>query len=220
MTVLSIDTSVPTLRVGILKDKLLAISVLKPSVTHAEAILPAVEQALQESGITIKNVELLAVAGGPGSFTGLRIGIATAKGLSLGLEIPIVLVPTLDIYGWAWKELEGIVVPVIDARKHRVYCARYFRGQRIGNLMDIELTQLIQKIHGEDKVNFVGPDAELAETICLEREGWILHKPDPEKEIESLSLLGIKTYIEKGGASDTAGPIYLREPEIGTPIAR
>ncbi|HPW47692.1 MAG TPA: tRNA (adenosine(37)-N6)-threonylcarbamoyltransferase complex dimerization subunit type 1 TsaB, partial [Rectinema sp.] len=175
---------------------------------------------LQESGITIKNVELLAVAGGPGSFTGLRIGIATAKGLSLGLEIPIVLVPTLDIYGWAWKELEGIVVPVIDARKHRVYCARYFRGQRIGNLMDIELTQLIQKIHGEDKVNFVGPDAELAETICLEREGWVLHKPDPEKEIESLSLLGIKTYIEKGGASDTAGPIYLREPEIGAPIAR
>ena len=85
MTVLSIDTSVPTLRVGILKDKLLAISVLKPSVTHAEAILPAVEQALQEAGITIKNVELLAVAGGPGSFTGLRIGIATAKGLSLSL---------------------------------------------------------------------------------------------------------------------------------------
>ena len=220
MTVLSIDTSVPTLRVGILKDKLLAISVLKPSVTHAEAILPAVEQALQESGITIKNVELLAVAGGPGSFTGLRIGIATAKGLSLGLEIPIVLVPTLDIYGWAWKELEGMVVPVIDARKHRVYCASYFRGQIIGNWMDIELTQLIQKIHGEDNVHFVGPDAELAETICLEREGWILHKPDPEKEIESLSLLGIKTYIEKGGASDTAGPIYLREPEIGAPIAR
>lgn len=145
-------------RVGIFKDKLLAISVLKPPVTHAEAILPAVEQALQEAGITIKNVELLAVAGGPGSFTGLRIGIATAKGLSLGLGIPIVLVPTLDIYGWAWKELEGMVVPVIDARKHRVYCANYFRGQRIGNLMDIKLMQLIQKINGEDNVHFVGPE--------------------------------------------------------------
>ncbi|HOO01794.1 MAG TPA: tRNA (adenosine(37)-N6)-threonylcarbamoyltransferase complex dimerization subunit type 1 TsaB [Rectinema sp.] len=220
MTVLSIDTSIPTLRVGVSKEKTLAISALEPPVTHAEAILPAVEQVLQKAGITINNIELLAIAGGPGSFTGLRIGIATAKGLSLGLGIPMVLVPTLDIYGWAWRELEGIVVPVVDARKHRVYCARYSFGQRIGDWMDIELTQLIWKIHGEDKVHFVGPDAELAEAICLEREGWILHRPNLEKEIESLSVLGINIYLEKGGANDTAGPIYLREPEIGTPIAR
>ena len=105
MTVLSIDTSIPTLRVGVSKEKTLAISALEPPVTHAEAILPAVEQVLQKAAITINNIELLAIAGGPGSFTGLRIGIATAKGLSLGLGIPMVLVPTLDIYGWALREL-------------------------------------------------------------------------------------------------------------------
>jgi len=100
MTVLSIDTSIPTLRVGVSKEKTLVISALEPPVTHAEAILPAVEQVLQKAAITINNIELLAIAGAA-SFTGLRIGIATAKGLSLGLGIPMVLVPT-------WIYMDGL----------------------------------------------------------------------------------------------------------------
>ncbi len=220
MIVLSIDTSCPTLKIGICRERLLASSILEPPVTHAETIVPAMERALQSAGIGKKEIELLAVAGGPGSFTGLRIGIATAKGISLGLGVPMVLVPTLDVYGMLWRDLHGIVVPVLDARKHRIYCARYHRGEKIGEWMDIELTDIISKLQAEEEVHFVGPDADLAETTCLERPGWTVHPPEPEKEIEALAVLGARIYKEKGPAEDSAGPMYLREPQIGEPLAR
>jgi tRNA threonylcarbamoyladenosine biosynthesis protein TsaB len=220
MIVLSIDTSSPTLKVGVYRERLLASSVLEPPVTHAETIVPAIENALRAAGIGNTELGLIAVAGGPGSFTGLRIGIATAKGMSLGLGIPMVLVPTLDVYGMAWRELAGIVVPVLDARKHRIYCARYHHGEKIGDWMDTELANLISKLQAEEEIHFVGPDADLAETTCLERPGWIVHQPEPEREIEALAALGIRLYHEKGPAEDFVGPMYLREPEIGEPLAR
>jgi tRNA threonylcarbamoyladenosine biosynthesis protein TsaB len=220
MIILSIDTSCPTLKIGIFRERLLASSVLEPPVTHAETIIPAIEKALQSAKIKNTEIELIAVAGGPGSFTGLRIGIATSKGLSLGLGVPMALVPTLDVYGVAWRELGGIVVPLLDARKHRVYCARYHHGERIGEWMDIELATLVSKLQVEEEVHFVGPDADLAETICLERSGWTTHSPEPERDIEALAMLGARRYNEKGPAEDSAGPMYLREPEIGEPLAR
>lgn len=220
MIVLSIDTSSPTLKVGVYSEHLLASSVLEPPVTHAETIVPAIEQTLRAARVERTAVRLITVAGGPGSFTGLRIGIATAKGMSLGLDIPMVLVPTLDVYGMAWRELAGLVVPVLDARKHRIYCARYHHGEKIGNWMDTELANLISKLQTEEEVHFVGPDADLAETTCLEHPGWIVHQPEPEREIEALAALGTRLYHEKGPAEDSAGPMYLREPEIGEPLAR
>lgn len=220
MIVLSIDTSGATLKVGVFQERLLASAALEPPVTHAEAIVPAIEKVIQDADMTNAQLELIAVASGPGSFMGLRIGIATAKGLSLGLGIPMVLVPTLDVYGAAWQELPGIVVPLLDARKHRVYCARYHRGEKIGDWMDIDLMTLVSKIQSEEEVHFVGPDADLAETLCLERPGWTPHSPAPEKEIAALALLGMKIYQEKGPAEDSAGPMYLREPEIGEPLGR
>jgi len=217
MIVVSIDTSSPTLKIGVCGEHLLARSILKPPVTHAEMIVPSIDDALRAAGLDVTSIELLAVAGGPGSFTGLRIGIATAKGISLGMGIPMVLVPTLDVYGMAWKELDGIVVPLLDARKHRLYCARYHRGTKIGDWMDIELPGLLSKLQSEEKVHFVGPDADLVEALCIERPGWMIHQPEPEREIETLARLGVSIYQQEGPAEDCAGPTYLREPEIGEP---
>jgi len=220
MTILAIDTSTPILKIGVYKGRLIQATIVQPPLTHAEQIIPAIEETFRKAGIAPANAGLIAVAGGPGSFTGLRIGIATAKGLSLALGIPLVLVPTLDIYGFAWREMGGIVVPVIDARKHRIYCARYSHGQNMGELMDIKPDQLLPKIDAEEEVHFIGPDADLLESICLERPGWIIHEPDAEKEVAAIAELGLRIFEEKGPADDAARPIYLREPEIGIPLAR
>lgn len=219
MTILAIDTSTPILKIGAYKQRLIQATIVQPPLTHAEHIIPAIEETLRKASLAPADIELIAAAQGPGSFTGLRIGIATAKGLSLALGIPIVLVPTLDIYGFAWREMGGIVVPVIDARKHRIYCARYSHGQNMGEWMDIEPGQLLPKIDTEEEVHFIGPDADLFESICLERPGWMIHAPDAETEVAALAELGLRIFKEKGPADDAAGPMYLREPEIGMPLS-
>lgn len=220
MTILAIDTSTPILKIGAYTQRLIQATIVQPPLTHAEHIIPAIEETLRNANLTPADIRLIAAAQGPGSFTGLRIGIATAKGLSIALGIPIVLVPTLDFYGFAYRELNGIVVPVIDARKHRIYCARYSHGQNIGDLMDIEPDQLLSKIDAEEEVHFIGPDADLFESICFERPGWMLHAPDAEREVAALAELGLQMFKKSGPADDAAGPLYLREPDIGMPLSR
>jgi len=220
MTTIALDTSSATLKVGVWRSALLSSVVSAPPATHAATILPSIEKALRDAGVGAREVELIAVAGGPGSFTGLRIGISSAKGLSLSLGIPMVLVPTLDIYGEAWKELSGTVVPVIDARKHRLYCARYHRGSLIGEWLDIDADGLLAKLRDEEETHFVGPDAELMDSLCQERPGWRVHEAAIEAELGALARLGIVRYREHGPAAASEGPLYLREPEIGEPLAR
>ncbi len=220
MTTLAIDTSSAALKVGVWESTLLSFVISAPPATHAATILPSIEKVLHNAGVDAREIELIAVAGGPGSFTGLRIGISTAKGLALSLGTPMTLVPTLDIYGEAWKEASGIVVPILDARKHRLYCARYHRGSLIGKWMDIDADSLLAHLQGEEELHFVGPDAELMDSLCEERPGWRVHEPAVETELSALALLGMNRFLEKGPAAESEGPFYLREPEIGAPIAR
>lgn len=220
MKLLCIDTSAAALRVGAWNEELVSFRISEPPATHAATLLLSAEEALRAAGFAPRDLDLIAVAGGPGSFTGLRIGISSAKGLALSLGIPMVLVPTLDVYGEAWKDLEGTVVPILDARKHRLYCARYHRGARIGEWMDIDAEGLLVKIQAEEELHFVGPDAELMEPICQERPGWSIHAPGHVKELDALARLGLRHYEEHGSAAPADGPLYLREPEIGEPLAR
>lgn len=208
------------MKVGVWKNALLSSVVSAPPATHAATILPSIEKALHNAGVSAREIELIAVAGGPGSFTGLRIGISTAKGLALSLGIHMVLVPTLDIYGEAWKDVSGIVVPILDARKHRLYCARYHRGSLIGEWMDIDADGLLAKVQGEEELHFVGPDAELMDPVCQDRPGCQIHEPAIAAELGALACLGIRQYRERGPAAASEGPLYLREPEIGEPLAR
>ncbi len=216
MNVLIIDTATPILKLGLaLKGHLAAWSADRPSKTHAEQILPALDTLLGDAHAELNDFTLIAVNAGPGSFTGLRIGIATAKGLSAATGIPLVLVPGLDALGTAWSEEHGIVVPLIDARKHRLYCGRYHHGTRIGDWLDIELPQLLTLLGTEEEVLFCGPDRDIAESICAEHPGWRVLSDDPARELMALARLGTLLYAEEGPAKETAGPLYLRDPDIG-----
>jgi len=141
--------------------------------------------------------------------------MSTAKGLSLALGIPWVGVPTLDCIAFGSKNPGCVTVPVLDARKNRLYAALYRDGRRVSEYLDNSIAQLLALLDGEEEVRFIGPDADLFADYALERPGFIVETDDPERKLRGLSALAELHYKEKGGAKDDEGPLYLREPEIG-----
>ncbi len=126
MRVLAVETSSLAGGVALLDDeRLVAEYLLDVSVTHAERLMAAVDRVFADARWTARELHGLAVAVGPGSFTGLRIAVSTVKGLALALDLPIAAVPTLDAMAAAlpWAALP--VCPVLDARKGEVYASLY-----------------------------------------------------------------------------------------------
>lgn len=215
MIILVFDTSTDILAAGIRKKDGRLVACVESGFRHSETLLPALERCLAASSVKLKEVGLIACTKGPGSFTGLRIGIATAKGLSLALGIPWVGIPTLDCIAFGWEEPGLTVVPVLDGRKNRIYSAIYKGGLRLGEYLDTPMAGLLAAVDGEDRVSFVGPDAELFSDYVLERPGFRVESDQPEKRLSALALLAENLYRERGGALEDEGPFYLREPEIG-----
>lgn len=124
MLVLGIETSTRQGGVAIIgEDRVVCETVLNVEVTHSERLLPAVDRALGEARISLEGLGGIAVSIGPGSFTGLRIGLSTAKGLAYATGLPLVGVPTLEAMAWALPAARWQVCPVLDARKQEVYAA-------------------------------------------------------------------------------------------------
>jgi tRNA threonylcarbamoyladenosine biosynthesis protein TsaB len=126
MRVLAVETSSLAGGVALLEDeRLVAEYLLDVSITHSERLMAAIDRVLADARWTARQLGGLAVAVGPGSFTGLRIAVSTVKGLALALDLPIAAVPTLDAMAAAlpWAALP--VCPVLDARKGEVYTSRY-----------------------------------------------------------------------------------------------
>jgi tRNA threonylcarbamoyladenosine biosynthesis protein TsaB len=126
MRILAIETATLTGGAALLDgDRVLAESTLSVALTHSERLMPAVDRLLEDCGWTARHLEGLAVSIGPGSFTGLRVGLATVKGLALALELPVAPVPTLDALAWTLPFAGAPVCPMLDARKGEVYLSLY-----------------------------------------------------------------------------------------------
>lgn len=126
MRVLAVETSTLAGGVALLDgDRLVAEYLLDVTVTHSERLMATVDRVLQDARWRAEDLEGLAVAVGPGSFTGLRIGLSTVKGLALGLEIPVTPVVTLDALASLVPFAALAVCPVIEARRAEVYAALY-----------------------------------------------------------------------------------------------
>lgn len=95
------------------------------TLTHSETLMPMIEAVIQDAGAEPKHLDAIALTNGPGSFTGLRIGAATAKGLALALQIPVVPVPTLYALAMNLWGTNDLVIPMMDARRHQVYAGIY-----------------------------------------------------------------------------------------------
>jgi tRNA threonylcarbamoyladenosine biosynthesis protein TsaB len=113
-------------------DRLLGEVTLNIAITHSERLLSAVDRLLSDCGMTPAELEGLAVSVGPGSFTGLRVGLATVKGLAMALDLPVAAVPTLDALAARLPFADAPVCPILDARKGEVYLALYrWRGDHM-----------------------------------------------------------------------------------------
>ena len=131
MKILAIDTSALPCSVAILEDDDLRASyTVDLKRTHSETLLPMIDSLFETTGIMKKEIDLIACASGPGSFTGLRIGAATAKGIGLALDKPIIPVPTLLSLSYNCCVSQMDIVPMMDARRGQVYTGiyRYERG--------------------------------------------------------------------------------------------
>lgn len=136
MKILGIDTATPTASVALVDEGRLVLEVTHPNgdqkvaakagaarSNHAEIILPLVDQVLKSTGLEMRELCALAVSIGPGSFTGLRIGLSTVKGLAYGWGVSVVGVSTLNAAAARVTDWEGLVCPFLDARKKEVYAA-------------------------------------------------------------------------------------------------
>lgn len=126
MRALGIETATSIASVGIVvEDQVAAERHLPMRGSHARTLLPLIDETLRDAALALSDLELLAVSIGPGSFTGLRIGLSVAKGLALATGLPVVGVPTLEAYARAAGARAGLVCPVLDARKGEVYGAAF-----------------------------------------------------------------------------------------------
>ena len=157
MLILAFETTAKAGSVALLRDGvLLAESYQNTGMTHSQTLLSMAEDMLKNSGLTPQDVEAVAVAEGPGSFTGVRIGVAAAKGFAWGLEIPCYGVSTLESMALNLGIWEGLVVCAMDARRNQVYNAVFEVKEGILTPISpdraIALTDL-----GEELKNYQGP---------------------------------------------------------------
>lgn len=126
MKLIGIDSSGLVASVAILEDrKLVAEYTVNNKKTHSQTLLPMLEEIVRMVGLDMKEIDAIAIAAGPGSFTGLRIGSATAKGLGLALNKPIIPVSTVDALAYNMYGTDCLVCPIMDARRNQVYTGVY-----------------------------------------------------------------------------------------------
>ena len=133
MKILALDSSGLVASVALVEDdNLIAEYTIQYKKTHSQTLLPMLEEIRRMVDLDMDTVDAIAVAAGPGSFTGLRIGSATAKGLAFAMEKPIIPVPTLEGLAWQMYGTDALVCPIMDARRNQVYTGLYEFVDRFG----------------------------------------------------------------------------------------
>ena len=126
MKILAIGTSGKNCTIAISEDKNVIKEInINTGLTHSETLLPNIEKILQETNLTLNDMDAYAVSIGPGSFTGIRIGVATIKGLCLGVDKQVIAVPSLLGMAYNKKDFDGYIVSCIDARNDNIYAGIY-----------------------------------------------------------------------------------------------
>jgi tRNA threonylcarbamoyladenosine biosynthesis protein TsaB len=165
MNILGFDCAGPVVSAGLLADTAFYQTEADGGQKHSELIMDMASSLLKTAGLEPANLDAAACMRGPGSFTGIRIGFAAARGLALALGIPVVSVPTLDCMAWSHSVWPGIVAPFIDAKKKAFFTALYRDGTPITDYLDAvpeTVTRLAREnlVEGE-RLLVTGPDAEM-----------------------------------------------------------
>jgi tRNA threonylcarbamoyladenosine biosynthesis protein TsaB len=232
MTILSFDTSSAVLSVTLRIDREKrqgddALHRLRDTgLHHAEHLAVIIREILAEAGMTAADLDLIGVAGGPGSFTGLRIGMATAKGFQAARGTPFVAVPTLDVWAELYAFWPGVVVPVMDARKQRFYAGLYRYGGALTGPLDESPRDILARAvvaaaagASEPGILICGPDAAVFRDTDAFRGAPKASPPltvAPAADVipsHALARLARRQYEETGPAAADIGPTYVRQSD-------
>ena len=221
MKILALDSSGLVASVAVLNDAaVLAEYTVNFRKTHSETLLPMIDAVLGMLGMDVSEVDAVALAGGPGSFTGLRIGSATAKGLALALDKPLIPVPTVDALAMNLQGATGnLIVPMMDARRNQVYTGLYrFDEER---LITVRKQWAVSVEELTDLLNDMGkPVTVLGDGVPVYRE--LLEKnlrvplsfAPPHLSLQRAAAVGVLAsyYAEEGRFVSAADhvPDYLR----------
>ena len=147
MRLLVIDTSGPVCGVAVMEDeKVLCEYTVQNRNTHSANLMPMTEAALASAGLEVRDLDAVAAVTGPGSFTGVRIGVATAKGLAHGAGIPCIAVDALESLSLSAGGFDGVICPIQDARAGQVYGAAFREGERLLPDEPLKLEEYLEKI--------------------------------------------------------------------------
>ena len=170
MKILALETSAKSVSAAVTEDgAVLASAYQNTGLTHSRTLMPMVDAMLNNSGIPLSDIGLVAVAAGPGSFTGLRIGVSAAKGLAWTLDLPCCAVSTLEAMAWNLRQEDAVIVCAMDARRNQVYNALFAaRDGRLERLIPdraVGLAELAAGLKNDEKAKIiVGDGARLCYT--------------------------------------------------------
>ena len=220
MKILGMDTSGSTASVAVIDDTtLLGEYSINHKKTHSQKLMPMLDELLRSLALKPGDLDAFAISIGPGSFTGLRIGIATIKGIAHPLDKPVLSVPTLDGLAFNIAGYDGLICPIIDARNDNVYTAIYKYNKDASTLsrkseyMALHINDLLSQFKNDEKVMFLGDTNEKFKSIIQDKVNNSEFAPIhlALQKASSIAFAGLEKF--KAGQIDTYSgikPLYVR----------
>ena len=215
MLILAFESTAKAASAALVRDgRLLSQYSQCSGLTHSRTLLPMGEDMLKNAELSLRDVDLLAVAHGPGSFTGVRIGVSMVKGLAWASDKPCVGVSTLEAMAWHGLAAGGLICPVMDARRSQVYNALFRmedgRPVRLTEDRPIALTELAEELRAyKERVFLVGDGAELSFRTLSELGLPCVLAPE-NLRMQSAWGVAMAAMDKEPGSADSLLPVYLR----------
>ena len=220
MKILALDSSGLVASVALVEDdNMLGEYTVNYKKTHSQTLLPMLDEISKMTELELESIDAIAVAAGPGSFTGLRIGSATAKGLGLALKKPLVAVPTVEGLAYNLYDTPGLICPIMDARRKQVYTGLYrftdHKLEIVEDQMAIPMEDMLMKLNSYgQQVTFLGDGVPVFRAL-IEEKLKIPYSFAPahvnKQRAAAVAALGMLYY--RDGRTETAMehvPDYLR----------
>lgn len=207
MKILCIDTSSKLCSVAILEDTTLINKLeLDNGLTHSETLMPLIKELLEKNNLSLNDINLLVSDIGPGSFTGIRIGVATCKAFSDSLNIPCVGICSLEVLAYNEKK-DGIICSTIDCKNDNCYFALYKLIDGNYTVLEepcaktvTEVLDILNAKYSNKQINYVGDGITSNLTNCY-------------LNVENLGIAGYKKFISNGNIDEEILPLYLKKPQ-------
>ena len=210
MKILGLDSSGIVASVAIVEeDNLIAEYTVNYKKTHSQTLLPMLDELAKMTELDMDTIDAIAVAAGPGSFTGLRIGSATAKGLGLALDKPLVGIPTVEALAYNLYDVNGLICPIMDARRKQVYTGIYrYEDHRLITVKDqmaVGIEELLSTLN------------DMGETVTFLGDGVPVFKDTiADKLTVPFSFAPAHLSRQRAGAVGALGILYYKEGRTET----